>query len=146
MFTDNYFHDRWIKRGDELKELAIFGFETGPLPLDEDDYCSEQLLGKASGKSRAEIMSLLEEEKKTFTKAKLDHFLKNNFKKMKSKDKKIIYVRLDESKDKREHLSENQSNNDNYEISITYVSRPNKIDNDATILEESDTKSNYADD
>lgn len=43
----------------------------------------------------------------TYTKAKLDNFLKNNFKKMRSKDKKIIYVRLDaESKEKRENFSD----------------------------------------
>lgn len=70
---------------------------------------------------------------------KIDHFLKNNFKKMKSKDKRIIYVRLDgDSKDKKESLSENESaTNDQYEISISYASKPKKSDSydgDATIL------------
>jgi hypothetical protein len=72
---------------------------------------------------------------------KIDHFLKNNFKKMKSKDKRIIYVRLDgDSKDKKEPISDNESaTNDQYEVSISYASRPKKTDpydGDATIIEE----------
>ena len=64
------------------------------------------MIGKASGKSRAEIITLFEEEHKQISKNKIDNFLRNNFKKMRSKDKKIIYVRA-ENKEKKENGSDN---------------------------------------
>jgi hypothetical protein len=42
-------------------------------------------------------MSLLENENNTLTKQKLDSLLKNNFTKMRSKDKKVIYVKISKS-------------------------------------------------
>jgi hypothetical protein len=31
----------------------MFGFEPWPLALEEEDFCTEEMIGKASGKSRA---------------------------------------------------------------------------------------------
>jgi hypothetical protein len=77
---------------------------------------------------------LFEEEKKVISKMKMDHFLKNNFKKMRSKEKHTIYVRSDN--DSKERTLSDNDTNDNYEISISYASRNRRTqDPDATILE-----------
>lgn len=103
VLAENYFKDRWIKQGEDMGQYELICMDGQlPLPMVEECAFGEEFINRVNGMTKADIITLLDEEKVTYSKAKLDQILRSKFDKKKSKNKKIIYQKKTESQDASE--------------------------------------------
>lgn len=122
VLAENYFKDRWIKQEQDLNQYGLICMDGHlPLPMVQECAFSEDFINKINGMTKADIITLLDQEKVVYSKAKLDQILRSKFDKKKSKNKKIIYQKKTESQD----ASELDTTSQVYEISVSHAFRPN---------------------
>lgn len=124
VLAENYFKDRWVKEEQELAQYQIICVEGSvPMPMTEECAFGEDFINKINGMTKADIITLLDEEKVVYSKAKLDQVLRSKFDKKRSKNKKkIVYHKKTES---QEGASELDTTSEVYEISVSHAFRPN---------------------
>ena len=124
IMSENYFKDRWVKQEKDLGQYQLICLE-GPVPMPMTQECAftEDFINKINGMTKADIITLLDQEKVVYSKAKLDQVLRSKFDKKRTKNKKkIVYQKKTES---QEGASELDTTSQVYEISVSLAFRPN---------------------